>query len=178
VVKRRLVLLLVGVTVALAGCGGNGGNGAPARTTAAPVEKPVQLGKTAYEKTMRRIGNELGKSIDGLYPLSSGPRGSDTAKETVVKLEKARAVITGVSAQLAHIVPPPAIASEHKRLEAGVRELTAQIDKLIESDKAGDVGAFVAGSNFSSLQIIESAADAMKVKGYDILALPGAAPGK
>jgi hypothetical protein len=165
------------LAVGASGCGGGGGKSgststpattsAPASTTPAPK---VQLDKKAYELRMRQLGNQLGKSINGLYPLSSGTKGSSTAKQTVIKLQKAQTVVSGVLAQLRQIVPPAAVAKQHLQLETGVHTLVVQLEQMITNTQSGDIADFVAGSNFTApLQMINAAADAMNHRGYNII---------
>jgi len=194
--KRRLDSLIIGavMTVALAGCGGGNnatstGSGA-AQTSAAQgtstsqststkqTNPPTRLGKLAYERVMQKLGNELGRSVQGLYPIASGPAGSATEKATVVELQKARGVVSNVLAQLTAIIPPPKVAPQHAMLERGARELSAQISALINDTQTGNLAAFAEGSSFSnSLQVITNAVDAMQVRGYDILGKQGRGSG-
>jgi hypothetical protein len=164
------------LAIGAAGCGGGSSSPSPSPTTTttpavtAPTGQKVKLDKKAYEKKMRTLGNQLGKSINGLYPLSSGTKGSATAKATVVKLQKAQTVISGVLVQLKQIVPPAAIAKQHRQLENGVSTLVTQLRQMITNTETGDVADFVAGSNFTApLQMINAAADAMNNAGYNII---------
>ena len=164
------------VAIGATGCGGGGGGSSASQTTTttpaatAPTGQKVKLDKKAYEQKMRQLGNQLGKSVNSLYPLSSGTKGSPTAKATVVKLQKAQTVVSGVLAQLRQIVPPAAIAKQHRQLENGVSTLVTQLRQMIKNTETGDVADFVAGSNFTApLQMINAAADAMNNAGYNII---------
>jgi hypothetical protein len=180
--KRGFFLLALGAALAVAptGCGGNAGTSSSSSqgsstqsaTTASTrhVNKSATpLRKSAYEKTLSGLGRELGRSVDGLYPLGAGPKGSELANSTVAKLEETRAVVSGVEAELVKIVPPREIAPEHEMLKAGVGELTGQLDKLIQSLKDGDLRAFGRLSQLPSLRKIAQAADAMTQHGYNII---------
>jgi hypothetical protein len=170
-------LAAVALAIGATGCGGGGGNSSSSQTTTtttpavtAPTGQKVKLNKKAYERKMRVLGNQLGKSVNSLYPLSSGTKGSPTAKATVVKLQKAQTVVSGVLAQLRQIVPPAAIAKQHRQLENGVSTLVTQLGQMITNTETGDVADFVAGSNFTApLQMINAAADAMNNAGYNIV---------
>jgi hypothetical protein len=152
-----------------AGCGGGGGSTSSQNATA-PTGQKVRLSKTAYEQKMRTLRNQLGQSIDDLYPLSTGTKGSATANATVVKLQKARIVASGVLAQLEQIVPPAAIAKQHRQLENGVSTLVTQLGQMIKNTETGDVAGFVGGSNLTApLQMINAAAHAMNSAGYDVI---------
>ncbi len=160
------------VAVGATGCGGGGSSSTQASTsvTTVPPAAKVQLGKKAYVHKMQVLGNQLGKTVNGLYPLSSGSKGSATAKQTVIKLQKAQAVIDGVLAQLMRIVPPPAVAKEHRQLVSGVHTLSDQLGSMITNTETGDIGDFVAGSNFTApLRTINAAASAMTSLGYNVI---------
>jgi hypothetical protein len=165
---------LAGAALALvaAGCGGGSSSSSQTTTPAvtAPTAPKVQLKKDAYERKMRTLRNQLEKSINHLYPLSSGTKGSATAKATALKLRKAQAVVSGVLAQLEQIVPPAAVAKQHRQLENGVSTLATQLDQMITNTETGDVSDFVAGSNLTApLQMINAAAHAMNAAGYDVI---------
>jgi len=117
---------------------------------------------------MKRLGNQLVGSIEGLYPLVGSPAGSDNAKETVRKLEKTRAVVTIVSARIAEIAPPAPVRAEHARLVRGVSALGRQLDKLIEVQEKGTLRDFGIYSHFASLITISRATKAIQKKGYAI----------
>jgi hypothetical protein len=161
------------LAIGAAGCGGGGSSSSSQTTTTTPAVTAltvpkVQLNKTAYERKMRTLGDQLGKSISDLYPLSTGTKGSATARATVVKLRKAQTVVSGVLAQLKQIVPPAAVATQHRQLENGVSTLVTQLGQMITNAKTGDIADFVAGSNLTApLQMIHAAADAMKSAGYE-----------
>jgi hypothetical protein len=167
------------LAVGAAGCGGGSSSSSSTQPTTTPTTTTpvtvlagpkVALGKKAYERKMRVLGNQVGKSINGLYPLSSGTKGSSTAKQTVVKLQKAQTVVRGVLVQLKQIAPPAAIAKQHRQLENGVSTLVDQLGRMITDTEAGNVADFVAGSNFTTpLQMINAAADAMNHRGYNII---------
>ena len=160
------------VAIGATGCGGGGSSSTQSTTsvTTVPPAAKVQLGKKAYERKMQVLGSQLGKSINGLYPLSSGSKGSETAKQTVIKLQKAQTVINGVLAQLTQIVPPHAVAKQHRQLVSGVRTLSDQLGAMITNTETGDIADFVAGSNFTApLQAINAAASAMTNLGYNII---------
>jgi hypothetical protein len=168
---RVAVFLATAIVLGATACGGGSGTAQqPSRTVTVPATRTLKLGKTAYERKMRKLGDRLGKTIDGLYPLSSGSKGSDTAKRTAVKLQNAQAVISDVYAQLKKIVPPGPIAKQQRELEAGVRVLINQLGEMVKDAQTGAIAAFVAGSNFtSSLQMINAAAAEMTAQGYDII---------
>ncbi len=130
----------------------------------------VHLTKAAYERKMRLLGNMLGESVEGLYPLSSGTKGSDIAKKTILKLQKTEGVAKTVLQQMQHIAPPTPVTKEQSDLEGGVSLLINQLDVMISSAQTGDVATFIQGSNFgSSLRAINTAANAMTDVGYNIL---------
>jgi hypothetical protein len=174
--KLRLFSLVLSgaVMVAVTGCGGGGGSG-PSETGASQtgprsLDKPLlHLSKAAYDKTMQRLGKQLGISVGGLYPLNTGLRGSDLADETVAKLQKTRGVVSGIMVALRRISPPAPIAPEHRRLEIGIQRLTDQLDTLILSLQKGDLRTFTYWSRLPSLRIISAATGAMKNKGYDVI---------
>lgn len=142
----------------------------PAATTPTTAANAVHLAKAAYEKKMRVLGNQLGASVEALYPLSSGTKGSEVEKQTVAKLEKTEGVAKSVLEQMQHIAPPKPVRKQQDALEHGVSLLVTQLDEMITSAETGDVASFIRGSNFgSSLQTINAAANAMTDLGYNIL---------
>jgi hypothetical protein len=166
--RAAAVAAAIALAAVAAGCGGSNHPSATATTTT--TASPLKLGKVAYEKTMRTLGNRLGKSINGLYPLPSGAKGSATAEQTVVKLQNAKSVVAGVLAQLNRIVPPKPIVRQHRELVSGVRVLVRQLGTVIKDAQTGDIGGFVAGSNFTvGLQMINAAANSMTDRGYNII---------
>jgi hypothetical protein len=173
-VGREAALLAIVVAAAsLTGCGGNGGNRAEtpaARTTAATTTPTGPLGKRAYVKKLQHLGRRLGKSVDGLYPIDTGTRGSETSRRTVEKLQKAHVVLEDVLAELMRIVPPSRVASAHHLLEAGVRGIAADVAAVIKDLRTGNLAASIGPSGLPSLPIITAATDAMEKKGFDVLA--------
>jgi hypothetical protein len=163
------VLAIVSVT--LAGCGG-GKMGTQPTTTATTPHKPVALGKAAYERTMKRLGNQLVRSVEGLFPLVEAQPGTDVSKETVARLTKTRAVVTNVTARVAEIAPPSAIRAEHQQLLRGVSALGRELDSLIDVEEhgppAGGPKAFGVYARFNSLRTIAKATKAMAKKGYQV----------
>jgi hypothetical protein len=162
-------VLVAAVAFAVAGCGGTR-DASPAQTNATTATTTLRLGKTAYERRMRTLGSRLSRTINNLYPLASGSKGSDTAKQTALKLEKAQVVISDVYATMQATVPPRAVAKQHRDLEVGVRMMINQLGGLIDDARTGAIGAFIRNSYFTdSLQAINSAATAMTTRGYDVV---------
>jgi hypothetical protein len=118
---------------------------------------------------MRQLGRELGKSVDGLYPIDSGRRGSNAERTMIAKLERTHAVVEEVLASLLRIVPPPRIETEHRRLERGVRGIAAEIEAVIRGLQTGDLASTITPSGLPSLSIITAATDGMERKGFDVL---------
>jgi hypothetical protein len=169
---RAALLAIVAAAASVTGCGGNGGNGAaaPAAATTAATTRPTgPLAKQVYVRRLQLLGRRLGKSVDGLYPIDTGTRGSKTSHQTIAKLEKAHAVLEDVLAELVQIVPPPRVASDQRLLEAGVRGVAANVEAVIKALREGNLAASIAPSGLPSLPIITAATDAMEKKGFDVL---------
>ena len=171
-------VLLAGFLAAgwLAGCGGQSHPGsssasvpptvsAPAATT--PVHRVV-LGKSGYNRTMRRLGSRLSTSIQGLYPLVTGPSGSEATKEALARMQKARAVVTSVSGTLAAIVPPKAVRPDHQRLVRAVGSLGTELDNIINHLQRGTSKPLGTYFRLPGLQQIARAVQDIEAKGYAI----------
>src|SRR5581483_4873898 len=126
------------------------------------------LGKTAYDRTMKRLGTRLVGSVEGLFPLVEAQPGSDASKASLVKLEKTRAVVTQVMARVAGIAPPAPIRSEHQQLLQGIASLGGELDKLIQVEQKGTSKPFGTFARFDSLRTIAKARSAIVKKGYAI----------
>ena len=165
----------------VAGCGSKsstpstsatGSTSSATTTTVRPPApaKPVRLAKHTYELRMQAIGRRIGRSLNNLYPLSSGTKGSDAAAHTIAMLERTEALVGSLLAQLKQIIPPGRVAAQHRQLEAGLRQLMTQLTQEANFARTGNVGRFVAGSNFtSSLATIDAAANEMTNRGYNII---------
>jgi hypothetical protein len=167
------VAAVVVLAIALAGCGGSGSKkaGPPAldktTTTTAHTLAP---GAPAYLARMHTLGNRLGAATDGLYPLDSGTPGSALSRATTAKLLRARAVLNAVAADLATIHPPLVVAPDHRRLRGAVLEVSTQIGLLVKSLRSGDTATFNSLAQLPALRLVIADTDAMKRKGYDIVA--------
>jgi hypothetical protein len=157
------------LALTLAGCGGGGqtADQSSSPTVTTPHET-VALGKVAYERTMKRLGNQLVGSVEGMFPLVGSQQGTDVSKETLAKLEKTRAVVTTVTARIAEIAPPAPVRVEHDRLLRGVSALGRELDRLIEVQEKGMVKEFGKYAHLSSLMTIAKATKAIEKKGYAI----------
>jgi hypothetical protein len=171
--RQAAALAIVAVAASVVGCGGKGDNRAAAPVAATTVETTRltgSLGKQAYVRTLQQLGRRLGKSVDGLYPIDTGTRGSETSRRTIVKLQKTHVVLEDVLAKLMRIVPPPRVASDHRLLETGVRGIAADVEAVINDLRTGNLAASIGPSGLPSLPIITAATDAMEKKGFDVLA--------
>ena len=161
------------LAMTLGGCGG-GGSGkttvdqSASTSTTIRHPKPVALGKAAYERTMKRLGTQLARSVEHLFPLVEAQPGTDVSKETVMKLEATRAVVTTVGAKVAAIAPPAPIRAEHQRLIQGISDLGGELDRLIQVEEKGSSQAFGIYARFRSLGRIAKATEAIQKKGYAI----------
>lgn len=157
------------LAVTLAGCGGGGKTvPQPPSPTVTIPHTTVALGKQAYNRTMKRLGGQLVASVEHLFPLGQALPGSDINKESLVKLERTRAVVTNVIARVAGIAPPAPIRAEHQRLLKGISALAGELDTLIQVEEKGAPKRFGAYTRFESLRTIAKATSAIKKKGYAI----------
>jgi hypothetical protein len=118
---------------------------------------------------MRSIGSTLGRTVDTLYPIDSGTPGSDVARQSAAKVERARKVVEGVGARLATLTPPAKIAADHRRLRQAVTALAAQMDKLAAAIRSGDSDTFNQLSQLPAVAGVSAATDAMVKAGYDVV---------
>jgi hypothetical protein len=130
--------------------------------------RSIVLGKAAYEKTMRGLGARLTISLQNLFPLDSGPRGSEANEESLAKLRRTRAVAGEVAARLTLIRPPRAVRTEHDKLVRGIAELETELDRLLTGIQKGSPNSFASLMRFRSTRVIASATTAIRNKGYAI----------
>ena len=170
--QTRVIAAMVVITLASCALAGCGGRGKTAHESSAPTvtisHKPVVLNKQAYNRTMKRLGRQLGGSVERLFPLVEAQPGTDVSKESVAKLERTRAVVTHVMVKVANIVPPAAIRAEHQRLVKGISALGVELDKLIQVEEKGTSRPWGLYARFESLRAIAKATAAIEKKGYAI----------
>ena len=174
--KTTLAVVLAGGV--LAGCGGGSQKGAQPSTAAAtttastaaaaPAKPTLVLAKPAYERTMRGLGHRLALSIQTIYPLDEGQPGSAASKESLARLERARATVVTVASRISAISPPSPIRAEHRRLIASLTALESDLDKLISAVQQGSLKDLGRLSQFPSLNAIRRVSDAMAKKGFAI----------
>jgi hypothetical protein len=152
----------------LAGCGGS--RHAATTTVVPPTAKATEhLAKPAYVARLRALGNRVGRAVDGLYPLDSGPPKSAFAATTIAKLERARAVVVTADRSLQQIVPPAAAASGHRQLVAAVGKLDVQIERLANSLRTGDTTTFDELDQLPALRALNAATNALAKRGFDVV---------
>jgi len=166
---KRAALVVALLAVTLAGCGGaKTVQKSPPPTATTTPQKPVALGRDAYDRTMKQLGTQLVGSIERLFPLVEAKPGSEVSKESVAKLQRARAVVTDVMGRVAGIAPPAPIRAEHQRLLEGIASLGRQLDKLIEVEENGAPAPFGTYARLDSLRTIAKARLEIVKKGYAI----------
>jgi predicted secreted protein len=148
-------LLAAGAATAATAAGGS-----PASAT-----KPAP----AYTETMKRLGDELGAAMQGIYPLVTGAPGSVARSRTIERLKKADTALKGIEARMGKVAPPKAVRSQHRRLLRQVEILRGELGGMIESLHDDRLGAFVKLSNLDELYMIWATARKIDRKGYDIL---------
>ena len=167
---KRTGLVAALLVMSLAGCGG--GNKTAQTSTSAPAvtiaPSAVPLTKQVYDRTMKRIGRQLGGSVAHLFPLVQAQPGSATNKESLAKLRSTRAVVTSVLTAIAGIAPPARVRPEHQRLLQGLSALGGELDTLIQVEEQGGSKPFGAYTQFLSLRTIAKARTAIEKKGYAI----------
>ena len=177
------VTALVVAVLVLGGCGGSGTSSTttssvstttvsttPTSTSTTIVTTPAAK---RYDAAMRRLGNSLGRAVDGLYPLDTGTPGSAQSKHTITKLEEAQATVESVDRSLASIEPPAAVVSQHRALRKAVARVGVQLGKLAASLRTGDTQTFNRLSQLPALAGVTAATDAIEKKGYDVLGSNG-----
>ncbi len=117
---------------------------------------------------MRQLGQQLGTSINHLFPLVEAQPGTDVSKATVAKLERTRAVVSSVTARLAAITAPPAVRDAHRRLLRGLTSFSGELDRLISVLEHGTSKPFGVYTQFRSLRTIAKARDDIEARGYAI----------
>lgn len=160
--------------LALAGCGGSGGSGGTLKHAQTPAAKaPVarqHLAKQAYVERMQQLGHRLGLIVEGIYPIDTGTAHSQTSKDTIAKLRKARVKVDAVLADLQRIDPPAPVLRAHRQIERGVRGMEIEMQQVVAALEKGDLPAAMEPSAMLSLRTVVAATDSMERAGYDVLA--------
>lgn len=166
---RLLVIALVAALAA--GCGGKAREAVSTTSTVAttPTTPTLQPQAAAYVARMHRLGNRLGATTDGLYPLDTGTPGSPVTRATIAKLVRARVVVDAVAHDLGTVQPPAAISTEHRKLRAAVVKVSDQIGVLVKSLRKGDTATFNSFAQLPALRQVFTETGAMRRKGYDVV---------
>jgi hypothetical protein len=148
--KRTGLAAVVVLAALAAGCGGGSS----------------RLSKAQYEQKIQADGKAVQQAATAI--TSSGGSMQKLAVQ-VAAAEKAAKVAAG---DLGGVKPPADIADDNTKIVAALRTIDAQLTKLEQAAKAGDVTAVqqaaLALQSSPEIKAAEDAAKDMKAKGYKI----------
>jgi hypothetical protein len=159
---RTIAVLLVGVGLLTAGCGGGGGSD---ETTSKP------LTKAEYQAELQQLSNQIGAQLRQSIGASTNLKKSDVPKLQVALRSFARKVEA--------LNPPAAVEDLNTRLVAAMRGLATDLPSLVTRlDSAKDPSVAIAALfSAKSIQALLRLQQAFKDKGYDISSLLNAGAG-
>lgn len=177
ITRRRITVsvLALALPISAAACGGGThvptttSTTVPTTTTTAAPADPRLLAKAAYVREMRLLGRQIGTEVSTIYPIDTGVHGSGAALQTAKRIEHVHAVFEEVLTTLRSITPPAKVAADHRRLEAGVQGVAAELAQVINDLEAGDFEGVAVPSRLSDLSVIDTATSSMEKKGFDVL---------
>jgi hypothetical protein len=185
-----LVVLAVVCIATAAGCGGGGVSAAPAPTsgpvpghassgvTTAPSHtstQPAGPHKLAYERSMKKLSGDLSNILrtigsDDLTILQDDTSGTPQAIARIVgNLERGRKALRAAAVRLGSIVPPDAVAADHRQLRKGLGDLATELDPIIDQVRHGQGQiAITAIAGQKGISEMERASKDIALHGYAI----------
>ncbi len=172
---RRLAVVLAGVALLAASCGGKSSK--PAGTTVRPTTTATststptttangptgkRLTRAAYQAKLTKIARDIGAQL-----RSSTANGRTPTKED---LTVARKTVNEFASQLARIDPPPEVARAHAQLVNALRRLATDIDGIFEKVSSAKDASAAIDALFAApaVQLLVEAQQELRAKGYDL----------
>jgi hypothetical protein len=161
--KLRIAFVAAGVSLALfaSACGSTSHVTATTSSTTTAAASGTALGKAAYVKQMKTIGQSLSTSLNLLGSAT-------TAAKAATALTKVQGDLRAAADKLHSIVPPAQVVALHAQLEKAVRDFAAELTPVITKLKAGKLTALSTVPSLKGLQEIQTASTAITAKGYKI----------
>ncbi len=156
--RRAWIHLGVAVVLAFAagGCGGGGGGD--------------RLSKAEYQQEVKKVGDTLTSSVDGLTgAFSASP---DSLDQVGTQIDELREAMNQAADDLDALEPLEDAQSAHDQLVEGIRGFADELGEVADAARDGDLAKLRGFSenfeNSGSVKQIQAATEELQAKGYTL----------